>query len=53
MNGPELVLDYRSLPQSENIKKNLLEKMKINKVQGRPLNREREAPVKEAEPSQR
>lgn len=53
MNGPKLVLEYSSLPERENIKKNLLEKLKISKVQERILNREREAPVKEVEPSQR
>jgi len=30
---------------------NLLEKMKIRKVQGRPLNSERETPVKDEEAS--
>jgi len=50
---PNLVRDYKELPQRENITENLLKKMKIAKVHGRPLNRGRDAPVKEAEPSQR
>jgi len=33
--------------------KNLLDKMKIKEVQGRPLNHKREAQVKEEVPSQR
>jgi len=35
---PNLVQDYKELPERENIKQNLLEKMKIREVHGRSLN---------------